>query len=279
MNQDSPNIRCCRNGISDYFAWYTVLQSRSFWAAKPQEKLSYPSTGFGGADWQPGRPGVRSLLFMGLGLLILGFFALWVDHPLSWYMVTHQLPDVVEEICHAAEPFGNGVTVLLLLIVLHRLVPQVRPFLPRLAAISLGSGLAASVIKLLIPRFRPRHFDFTLPIWDSFQAAFDFHERTGAVESFPSAHTATACGLAIGLSWLWPEARAVFWFLAGIVAAQRVVGGAHFLSDVLVAAAFSCFVGAALLSSRGAGRAFSALESSLHHQSKALPVEQVDAQQ
>jgi membrane-associated phospholipid phosphatase len=146
-------------------------------------------------------------------------------------------------------------------------------------AISLGAGLTATVVKLLIPRFRPRHFDFTLPIWQTFQAAFDFPERTGAVESFPSGHTATACGLAIGLSWLWPEARVVFWTLAVLVAAQRVVAGAHFLSDVLAAAALSCFVGAAFLSPFGAGKAFSALEVSLRNRLKDVPLKNPEPQE
>ena len=275
MDKDTPGIKPYLCAVKKLLTWSSAFQSHSEGSAKSAEGLPCcPS--FGGAPWEPATRSVRPLLFAGLSLLILACLAVWIDHPLSSYMVTHQLPDVVEEICHAAEPFGNGLTVVLLLVVIYRLVPHVRPFLPRVAAISLGAGLSATVVKLLIPRFRPRHFDFTLPIWQTFQAAFDFPERTGAVESFPSGHTATACGLAIGLSWLWPEGRVVFWTLAVLVAAQRVVGGAHFLSDVLAAAALSCFVGAALLSPRLAGRTFSALEVSLRNRLKDVPPENAE---
>ncbi len=73
-----------------------------------------------------------------------------------------------------------------------------------------GSGIVVNVIKLLVPRLRPRHFDLEQSIWQSFEQAMLATERSGAIESFPSGHTATAFGLAIGLSWLWPEGRPVF---------------------------------------------------------------------
>ncbi len=270
MNKDTQGSKPYFCAVKKLLPGCNTFQSLFVGSAKSPEGVTCCSA-LGSAPWEPAARSVRPLLFAGLSLLVLACLAVWIDHPLSSYMLSRQLPDVVEEICHAAEPFGNGATVVLLLVVLHRLVPHVRPFLPRVAAISLGAGLTATVVKLLIPRFRPRHFDFTLPIWQTFQAAFNFPERTGAVESFPSGHTATACGLAIGLSWLWPEGRVVFWTLAVLVAAQRVVAGAHFLSDVLAAAALSCFVGAALLSSCGAGTAFSALEVSLRNRLKNVP--------
>lgn len=205
----------------------------------------------------------RQLVLLGVGFLILAFFALWIDHPLGALCVADKLPDFVEEVCNAAEPFGDGLTAILLLLVLSRLVKPARPYLPRVAAITLGSGLVVNVIKQLIPRYRPRHFDFSLSVWDSFGAVLGPDGRPSTIESFPSGHTATAFGLAIGLSWLWPQGRPVFWALAILVAFQRVETGAHFLSDVLAGAAVSCFVAAAFFSERLLGGRFRRLEAYL----------------
>ncbi|MCS7237097.1 MAG: phosphatase PAP2 family protein [Thermoguttaceae bacterium] len=216
---------------------------------------------------------VGSLVFAGVGFLVASILALWVDHPLGAWCVADRVPDFVEEICNAAEPFGDGLTVILLLLVLARLVPPARPYLPRVAAISLGSGVLVNVIKQLVPRYRPRHFDFALTIWESFGATVAPDGRSSTIESFPSGHTATAIGLAIGLSWLWPEGRVIFWGLALLVGLQRVETGAHFLSDVLAAAGLSCFVGVALLSERLLGWPFSRLEAHLISRGACVGVE------
>ena len=62
------------------------------------------------------------------------------------------------------------------------------------------------------------------------------------LQSFPSAHTATAAGLAAALIWLYPQGRLLFTLLAVLVGCQRIVSGAHFPSDVLVGAAAGCLV-------------------------------------
>jgi membrane-associated phospholipid phosphatase len=58
-----------------------------------------------------------------------------------------------------------------------------------------------------------------------------------ANQSFPSAHTATAFGLALCLASLYPQGKGWFFTLASLVAMQRMVAGAHYLSDVLAGAA------------------------------------------
>ena len=57
--------------------------------------------------------------------------------------------------------------------------------------------------------------------------------------SFPSGHAATACGLAIGLSLLFPRGTLLFGMLAGMACLQRVTSGAHFPSDVLAGASIA----------------------------------------
>jgi membrane-associated phospholipid phosphatase len=66
------------------------------------------------------------------------------------------------------------------------------------------------------------------------------------LQSFPSGHTATAVGLALALSSLYPGGRRLFALLAVLAASQRVLFDAHFLSDTLVAAGIACFVAAFL---------------------------------
>ena len=63
-----------------------------------------------------------------------------------------------------------------------------------------------------------------LRFWDSRQ------------RSFPSGHSATAWGLALGLSLAFPRGAALFAFFACLACFQRLFSGAHYLSDVLAGA-------------------------------------------
>ncbi|HBE71417.1 MAG TPA: hypothetical protein DDW52_25000 [Planctomycetaceae bacterium] len=59
--------------------------------------------------------------------------------------------------------------------------------------------------------------------------------------SFPSGHSATAWGLAIGLCLAFPRASGVLVFVATLASIQRISSGAHYPSDVLAGAAIACF--------------------------------------
>ncbi len=52
--------------------------------------------------------------------------------------------------------------------------------------------------------------------------------------SFPSGHTAAVAALATALWCLWPRHVLFYIALASLVAASRVVTGAHYLSDVVI---------------------------------------------
>jgi membrane-associated phospholipid phosphatase len=54
--------------------------------------------------------------------------------------------------------------------------------------------------------------------------------------SFPSGHTATIVALATALWWLWPRHLLFYILVAAIVAASRIVVGAHYPSDVIAGA-------------------------------------------
>ena len=55
--------------------------------------------------------------------------------------------------------------------------------------------------------------------------------------AFPSGDAALAVATAAVLSYLIPRWRVAWWFMAVVVAAQRVAENAHHVSDVLAAAA------------------------------------------
>ena len=137
------------------------------------------------------------------------------------------------------EPFGHGLGVVLVLLMLHQLDPARRWAIPRVAACALAAGGAADLLKMIIMRTRPNDvpLDFAGSVWATFGDWLPLLSGQSGSQSFPSAHTATAAGLAAGLIWLYPQGRLLFTVLAALVGCQRIVSGAHFPSDVCAGAA------------------------------------------
>ncbi|HEX6135583.1 MAG TPA: phosphatase PAP2 family protein [Longimicrobiales bacterium] len=99
-------------------------------------------------------------------------------------------------------------------------------------------GIAAELAKLLIRRRRPGELG---------EYVFrPFTERTLSTGGLgmPSSHALVAFGAAAVLSRLFPRARLIWWGLAWGCGLSRVAAGAHFLSDVVVAAVIGWLVGA-----------------------------------
>ena len=174
---------------------------------------------------------VASLLAMSVDIRIASVFKNGLPRSL------HSLGEFLE-IC---ETFGHGYGVTLILIAVVVLDPQKWKFLPWLISGSLGSGMLANLLKLTIHRFRPRDFDLAnATVWDTFRTGgTDFK----GMQSMPSAHTATAVGLAIMLSTIYPRGRRFFATLAILVGLQRIATSAHFPSDVCAGAAIGCLFG------------------------------------
>ncbi len=175
-------------------------------------------------------------------LICAAVAALAVDYSLAQWCVADHCPGVFRELFDVVEPFGNGLGVLVIVAVVYYLDPQRRWAVPRLLGCSLGAGLAADAVKMLIVRIRPYSFDFSGEVLASFGGWLPLTSAGSAGQSFPSAHTATAVGLAVGLMWLYPHGRRIFVVLAALVACQRIESGAHYLSDVLCGAAVGCIV-------------------------------------
>jgi undecaprenyl-diphosphatase len=98
------------------------------------------------------------------------------------------------------------------------------------AAVALPS-LAVTIVKRLIGRARPfvgGHLDpflYAHPVWRPDYA------------SMPSGHATTAFAAAIAVALLWPRLRVPTLIYAFLIAASRVVLGAHYVSDVVAGAA------------------------------------------
>ena len=138
------------------------------------------------------------------------------------------------------ETFGHGLGVLVLLLAIHQLDADRRWAIPRVLTCALAAGLVADLVKMLVSRIRPHTCDLEGAVWSTFGPCFTSLGVGSAGQSFPSAHTATAVGFAAGLTWLYPQGRLLFSALAVLVACQRIVCGAHYLSDVLIGAAIGC---------------------------------------
>ena len=172
-------------------------------------------------------------------LLIAAAFALVVDLPIARWLISHRLRGDLRDIMEISEAFGHGLGVILVLAAIWTLHPPGRRFLPKLVAASLGAGMVANMLKLLVARNRPRTFDLSRydHVADTFGSWFPGLDATGMTQSFPSAHSATAVGFAAGLAICYPRGKWFFAVLATLTCLSRMHVGAHYLSDVLVGSA------------------------------------------
>lgn len=185
------------------------------------------------------RPGLLLLL----AFLAAGALATTVDCRIARWLAAGPCPALCWEVLEVCEPFGNGLMVVLIAVGLFYIDPAKRWALPRLLAGPLLAGLGANLVKMSIMRLRPRHFDLAGDVWASFGHWLPLVGAGSAGQSFPSGHAATAFGLATVLAWLYPRGRWLFFSVAVLVAVQRMVAGAHFLSDVLVGAGLGVGLG------------------------------------
>jgi membrane-associated phospholipid phosphatase len=222
---------------------------------------------------EPTRVGTSSLwlLAAALALSIAAGGALAIDLPIARAVRESKGPGDLVRLVRLAEAFAYGGSVAILIVAAATLDPRGWRVAPRLVICAFGAGLAADLVKLLVvARLRPAAADLNAAAADTFVAwlpplASEPLQQVGlqyssTLQSFPSAHTATAVGLAIALTALYPRGWWLFTALAIISGAQRMVSQSHFLSDVLAGAAIGCLVGAISAASTPVGRWLRAIE-------------------
>jgi membrane-associated phospholipid phosphatase len=109
-----------------------------------------------------------------------------------------------------------------------------------IAAIAV-SGLTVDVLKPVVARWRPKAF-----FVDPARYGFEFFKVGYEHNSFPSGHATTAWAVAFALMLLYPRQRVLWFVAAAVVAASRVVVGAHYPGDVLAGAWFGVVISLAL---------------------------------
>lgn len=228
--------------------------------------ISLPRKSADSTDSQPdvSAPGPRLRTVPKVALLIAsGIVALAIlDVPLARADLHSALPKWTIHLVTHAETFGNGYGVALILLSLVVLESRKRTA-ARLALSAYGAGLAANVVKLCVERARPYYWLETSDpsLGSQFGGWFTLGGVGSHWQSFPSAHTATAVGLAYGLSKLYPCGRRWFTVLAAMVAVQRVVADMHYASDTLFAAAIALLFAAPLYGNGRLAKKFDAWEA------------------
>ena len=192
----------------------------------------------------------------GLGLVLVGLSLAAVavapyDQVISTFFSQRRWPSDVKRLIDLSEVMAHGLAVAIILLLIYRVALPVRGKFWWLVACPLAGGLGANLIKLSVSRIRPYKYwelqataDTTLasfvgwlPVWES------DYLRESWRQSFPSGHTATAFAFAVGLSWVFPRGRVIFFGLAALAGIQRLVSNSHWPSDVLVGAAIGLACG------------------------------------
>ncbi len=196
---------------------------------------------------------VRLRIGLAVGACLFGAACLAVtvvDATLSDAARSLDLPGDLNKAINLSEVFAHGLGVACILGAILVVAPR-RPGIWLAIWITTTSGLVANGLKSAVVRVRP-HAAHEIVVRDTaaaltppegspqkiVEASFwDARQR-----SFPSGHAATAAGLAVGLSIVFPRGCLIFAMLGCLACVQRITSGAHFLSDVLagIAIAFGC---------------------------------------
>lgn len=205
------------------------------------------------------------LVAAGLAVTAAVIHAVSVDGSVSSVLRSWDLPGDLAKAIDLSEVFGHGMGALAILLSVWWLAPSRRSAVWLAVAITVASGVAANGLKSLFVRVRP-HATESIQIVDPTTATSPPKTSLGPSpevleglelvpisvwdsrqRSFPSGHAATAWGLAIGLSLVFPRGIVLFACFATLASLQRLTSGAHFPTDILAGAAIAFVVAAGLL--------------------------------
>jgi len=173
-----------------------------------------------------------------------------------------ELPGDVSRELQSLKEFGQPVAIIVAFLLIFALDKTRRRMLPRLLLCVLLPSVLVWPAKLAVHRLRPRYADeysttlglgFFLgsepqkpylapPLADQNKTTTDGKLDSSDMQSFPSAHTATAFGLAVGLSGLYPAGEWIFYGLAVGCGFHRIIFDAHWFSDVVAASLIGVFI-------------------------------------
>ncbi|QGJ68566.1 acidPPc domain-containing protein [Planctomycetales bacterium 10988] len=183
-------------------------------------------------------------------LLLIAIWAFSFDLKVARWSSDEGCPKLLHEIVMRTEPFGHGAGIVIMLWAIYSLFPQNRKCISRLLWCALLPGIVANLIKLVVFRYRPVAFDLMeQSVWATFGPWTAYYSTGSACQSFPSAHTATAIGFAIGLAHFFPKGKWLFATLGVMVGFARVIGFAHYVSDVFIGAMVGWFCAQIILRS------------------------------
>ena len=217
--------------------------------------------------------GIRFYWLYSCLLLVAGFVILFkYDFALGSHDIESKIPGDVSRVFDLSELFAHGFGMVLVGVGIWQLVPEKRYLIPRIIGCAVVPSLAVQGLKLFFGRVRPLAYiqnDATMGFppsifdtWIGWMPNGEFNVQY-MTQSFASAHTATVCGLAIGMSWAFPKGARLFFFIAILASAQRVVSLAHWGSDVCFGAAIAFMMAGAMTQNWGVGTWWTRLEARL----------------
>lgn len=152
----------------------------------------------------------------------------------------------------AIQQFGQGLSMILIALVIILLDPRNRARVLDWGAAALIALVSTNALKVLVGRPRPQFADpsgFVGPL-GAYAMEKDGNARLVTVwsdgyslASMPSRHAAFAVLAAVFLSFLYPRLRWVVFALAILVCIGRVATNAHFPSDTVAGAALGLLIG------------------------------------
>lgn len=188
-------------------------------------------------------PSLAKSLCLPAAFGVLAAAALWLDLSVSRYFLAKPWRGDLDKLIALCEVFGYGGTAAVIILAAATLDPRGWRVVPRLAIAAFGAGLLADLIKVVVGRHRPLDEKVIPETVMSTFTDWANHQHVHLTQSFPSAHTATAAGLACGLAFLYPRGKWLFVVLAMLTGLQRMHSCEHYLSDVFAGAAVGTLVG------------------------------------
>jgi membrane-associated phospholipid phosphatase len=179
----------------------------------------------------------------------------------DWPQPLQRLRGTISRSLGAIEPFGQPVAVFSVSLAVLLCAGPRRGVGFRILAGAVGAGLAVDLLKISVARVRPKHFNFTGTVSDTFHSFFPGVTGGSQIQSWPSGHTAMAAGFCLALSTVFPRGRWLFISLAVLVALQRIDSGFHYLSDTVFATAVAYGVWIVVFGHGRVGRMFDRIEA------------------